>query len=83
MWYIRPSGSPAIYTATQWGMNGDIPVTGDFDGDGKADIAVWRSSDGIWYILPSGTPGSYTTKQWGMTGDIPISSLTGILNSIP
>ncbi len=34
----------------QWGQNGDTPVPRDYDGDGYADIAVWRPSDGNWYI---------------------------------
>jgi hypothetical protein len=66
-----------------WGLAEDVPVSGDFDSDGRSDIAVWRPSDGIWYILPSGSPGIYTATQWGLATDEPISSLTGILNSIP
>jgi FG-GAP repeat len=64
----RRSGS-----ADQWGSSGDLPVIGDFDGDGRTDIVVYRPSTGNWFVLESST--SYTrwlTYQWGTTGDMPV-----------
>jgi hypothetical protein len=32
---------------------GDVPVIGDFDGDGASDFALWRPSTGAWQLVMS------------------------------
>jgi myo-inositol-hexaphosphate 3-phosphohydrolase len=49
----------------------DVPSQGDYDGDGRTDLAVFRPSTGTWYIVRSGN-GNITIAQWGTNGDIPV-----------
>jgi hypothetical protein len=42
----------------------------DFDGDGKADISVFRRSDGFWYIMKSS--GGFSFTKWGLARDVSV-----------
>jgi hypothetical protein len=46
-------------------------LSGDFDGDGKADIAFWVPGTGTWNITYS-SDGSQHSQQWGQDGDVPV-----------
>src|SRR6202040_3307202 len=75
MWYMRTSTTGYAGTLSyQWGLPGDVPVPGDYDGDGHTALAVFRPARGMWYIRQSST--GYTTSvayQWGLPGDIPVT----------
>lgn len=68
-WTIQNS-SDLSFIQRGWGYSDDKLVNGDFDGDGRADIAVWRPSDGAWYLDQSSA--GYRFVQWGAAGDIPV-----------
>ncbi|HEX9960631.1 MAG TPA: FG-GAP-like repeat-containing protein, partial [Pyrinomonadaceae bacterium] len=67
--FYRPSSQPAVdFVTLYWGIGGDAPVRGDYDGDGRLDAAVFRPADATWYILQSSNS-QYRYEQWGLPTD--------------
>ena len=53
---------------------GDVPVPGDYDGDGRTDLALWRPSIGEWFVQESRGGGLTIPilQQWGQATDVPV-----------
>ncbi|HLM00686.1 MAG TPA: hypothetical protein VK400_06495, partial [Pyrinomonadaceae bacterium] len=70
-WYISENPSNTVFIDTEWGLLSDKLVPADYDGDRKADLAVWRPSEGNWYIVQSSNS-QILTGHFGEPGDIPV-----------
>jgi hypothetical protein len=73
-WVMRLSSNGG--TAQQfWGCVScdEFPVPGDYDGDRKMDVAVFRFSTGEWSVRQSSN-GALLSRQWGcgFCGDFPV-----------
>jgi len=82
MWTIQEYSQAQVGTGngsgrwSTWWIQTRIARTGatDTDGDGRADLAIFRPSNGTWFIGNSTT--GYTTstvRQWGLSTDVPAS----------
>ena len=67
----RTPNGPTGFEA-EWGMSNEFPVPGDYDGDGKTDLAVYNKQTGTWKIRQSSDL-STVIKQLGDAGDFPVT----------
>lgn len=81
-WYIFNSSDNTVRVG-QWGASNpeqpllfDTPVPADYDGDNKADLAVWRTTDDLSeparFVILNSSDGTARFQQWGSTGDRPV-----------
>ena len=80
-WYYLPSSGINSGAAVRvgWGRQAsDTEVQGDYDGDGKTDQAIWRTTAGapsVYYILRS-SDGNVQYQFWGLSSDTPAGNDT-------
>jgi PKD repeat protein len=72
-WYLDTTKTGTVTTSFQFGKPGDIPVAGDWDGNGISDIGVFRPSAGYWYLDTTKTGAVQTSFHFGKPGDTPVA----------
>jgi hypothetical protein len=71
VWYLRTYVAPVSITTFGFGRAGDIPVMGDWNGDGSKTAGVVRGR--LWYLRNSNSKGpSNVVFSFGRIGDVPV-----------
>jgi len=66
VWYVQGTSNGFYYST--WGQANDVPAPADYDGDGKADIAIWRPSTSTFYSVNSSNS-SWQTPAMAQSGE--------------
>lgn len=74
-WFIQkyPINNRDVY---YFGRSGDLPVPGDYDGDGLTDVAVFRPETGLWAVR------GVTRFYFGQSSDLPVPAAYNGLGSV-
>ena len=78
-WFIMQSSNGQMRVA-QFGITADLATPGDYDGDGKTDISVFRrgataASQSTFWALGSFTNG-VLQRPWGLGADYPVATFS-------
>lgn len=74
--YLRNSNTTGVADiSTTFGAATDLPVVGDWDGDGIATVGVYRPGTGEFFLRDSNAQGAPITHQFvlGSPGDMPMA----------
>lgn len=74
-WYNTAPTTGYLAHATNWSIGtASLPVPGDYDGDQRADLAVYNLTNGVWHVQCSGSaqPLRGGDFQWGWRGAVPV-----------
>jgi hypothetical protein len=63
MWYVN-----GVFNLGYGGALGDLPSPGDFNADGKTDVAVYRG--GTWFVR-----NQFVTPFGGLSADFPLPTV--------
>ncbi len=72
----RDGGGTGI-SPIRWGIAGDTRAPGDYDGDGKTDIAVWRPNadpNMNYFFVRRSSDGMLQVSEWGQQNDFAVAS---------
>jgi len=71
-WYFNYDNAGSSEYSFDWGVSTDIPVAGDWDGDGNDEAGLFRPSTGTWYFNYDNAGSSEYSFDWGLSTDIPV-----------
>jgi len=79
VWYIINGATGQQLPPVWFGIgdpnftDNDLPIRGDYDGDGIHDIAVFRPTTNTFWVLASSNS-NLIVQQWGATDDVPLGN---------
>lgn len=71
LWFGLASGAGPAFQI-YFGATTDVPVPGDYDGDGKTDAVIFRPTTGLWYGPRTGAASIVIQMILGQSGDVPV-----------